>query len=69
MMCGSLGASRCTAEKWFEYMGDASGNPYVPFQITYHATDTPVGNYTPAELPVLPCSASVNVIKTHIYCF
>lgn len=69
MMCGSLGASRCTAEKWFEYMGDATGNPYVPFQITYRGTDTPVGNFTPADLPCLPCSASVKVITKYTIFF
>ncbi|XP_077294393.1 Niemann-Pick type C-1a isoform X2 [Arctopsyche grandis] len=60
IMCGSWGASRCTADRWFEYLGDAKENLYVPFQITYKGVDGPVGNYTPVKLPVFPCSVSVN---------
>lgn len=63
MMCGEWGAIGCTAARWFKYMGDEKGNPYVPFQITYISSDGPVGNMTPPDLPILPCSAAVNVSR------
>ncbi|KAL0126706.1 hypothetical protein PUN28_005221 [Cardiocondyla obscurior] len=35
LACGSHGASRCSPKLWYEYMGDASANLFVPFQMTY----------------------------------
>lgn len=63
LMCGDWGASRCSAKKWFTYMGDASTNSYVPFQITYLASpDTkPVDGYIPLDPRVVPCSEAVDV--------
>lgn len=61
IMCGIWGASRCTPMKWFHYMGDAENNGYVPFQITYKNTDVPVGNFTPVDPIVTPCSKALNV--------
>lgn len=49
IMCGEWGASRCTALRWFHYMGDAENNNYVPFQITYVNTDDPVESFTPVD--------------------
>nr|XP_034176148.1 NPC intracellular cholesterol transporter 1 isoform X4 [Osmia lignaria] len=60
IMCGVWGASRCTPMKWFHYMGDAENNGYVPFQITYKNTDEPVGNFTPVDPIVTPCSKALN---------
>lgn len=59
MMCGEWGASRCSPKKWFEFMGDAEGNLYVPFQITY-ITD-PIVGYTPLSPVVVPCNQAINV--------
>ncbi|XP_017879993.1 NPC intracellular cholesterol transporter 1 isoform X4 [Ceratina calcarata] len=59
IMCGIWGASKCTALRWFHYMGDAT-NPYVPFQITYINTDEPVGPFTPVDPTVTPCSKALN---------
>lgn len=59
MMCGEWGASRCSPKKWFEFMGDAEGNLYVPFQITY-ITD-PIVGYTPLSPLVVPCNQAINV--------
>lgn len=61
LMCGDWGASRCTAVKWFHYMGDAATNPYVPFQITYMNTDVPVKSFEPLDPQVTPCSKPLNV--------
>lgn len=59
VMCGEWGASRCSPKKWFEFMGDASGNLYVPFQITY-ITD-PVDDYIPLDPEIVPCNKAINV--------
>nr|XP_033342938.1 NPC intracellular cholesterol transporter 1 isoform X2 [Megalopta genalis] len=60
IMCGEWGASRCTPLKWFFYMGDAAHNYYVPFQITYKNTDTPIGPFTPVDPKVTPCNKALN---------
>lgn len=61
IMCGEWGASRCTALKWFHFMGDAENNIYVPFQITYKNTDGPIGSFTPVDPVITPCSKALNV--------
>ncbi|XP_076291603.1 Niemann-Pick type C-1a isoform X5 [Lasioglossum baleicum] len=60
IMCGEWGASRCTPLKWFHYMGDAENNNYVPFQITYINTDTPVESFTPVDPRITPCNKALN---------
>ena len=35
MLCGPWGATFCTPERWFEYMGSIT-NGYSPFNILYH---------------------------------
>ncbi|KAF4517183.1 hypothetical protein B566_EDAN005615 [Ephemera danica] len=60
LMCGDWGASRCSAEKWFQYLGDAAGNPYVPFQIAYMTSNKPVKEFTPLDPPVVPCSQGID---------
>ncbi|XP_074113620.1 Niemann-Pick type C-1a isoform X4 [Cotesia typhae] len=59
VMCGDWGASRCTPERWFTFMGDAN-NPYVPFQINYIGTDAKVGPFSPMDPEVTPCSKALN---------
>ncbi|XP_058452330.1 NPC intracellular cholesterol transporter 1 isoform X2 [Malaya genurostris] len=59
LMCGEWGASRCSATKWFNYMGTKEGNLYVPFQINYIAhptTDPGVNEFQPLKPRVVPCS-------------
>lgn len=65
MMCGEWGASRCSPKKWFEFLGDATDNMYVPFQITY-ITD-PIDGYTPLDPLVVPCNQAVNVSILHSF--
>ncbi|XP_029677101.1 NPC intracellular cholesterol transporter 1 isoform X4 [Formica exsecta] len=60
IMCGEWGASRCTALKWFHFMGDAENNIYVPFQITYKNTDGPIDLFTPVDPVITPCSKALN---------
>ncbi|PBC32491.1 Niemann-Pick C1 protein [Apis cerana cerana] len=60
LMCGIWGASRCTAWKWFHYMGDAANNGYVPFQITYINTDEPIDSFIPVDPKVTPCNKALN---------
>lgn len=63
LMCGDWGASRCSPTKWFTFMGDASGNLYVPFQITYkhYPNSTKVNGFTPLDPRVVPCSEKLDV--------
>lgn len=58
-MCGEWGASRCSAQKWFEFMGDAEGNPYVPFQINYKTES--IDGLEPLDPLIVPCNQAVNV--------
>lgn len=58
-MCGEWGASRCSPKKWFEFMGDAAGNLYVPFQITY--ITEPVDDFIPLDPKIVPCNEAINV--------
>lgn len=63
LMCGEWGASRCSAAKWFKYMGDAETNTYVPFQINYLAQSSsqPVNGHIPLDPIVTPCSEALDV--------
>lgn len=62
LMCGSWGAAKCTPMRWFSFMGDATGNPYVPFQINYlPQTSDVVGDMKPLHPKVIPCSQSIDV--------
>lgn len=63
LMCGDWGASRCSPTKWFAFMGDAAGSPYVPFQITYkhYPNTTEVNGFTPVDPRVVPCSEKLDV--------
>ncbi|XP_030752069.1 NPC intracellular cholesterol transporter 1 isoform X3 [Sitophilus oryzae] len=63
LMCGNWGALRCSANRWFEYMGtaDEKNNPFVPFQINYiNSTSSKVGNYTPLNLDITPCNKGLD---------
>ncbi|ENN71122.1 hypothetical protein YQE_12055, partial [Dendroctonus ponderosae] len=61
-MCGDWGALRCTANRWFTYMGTAGNNSvYVPFQINYiNSTTAKVGNFTPMDIEITPCNKPLN---------
>lgn len=40
--CGSFDSNKCTADRWFRYMGDTSVNPdFVPFTINYLLNEDP----------------------------
>lgn len=58
VMCGPWGASRCSPQKWFSYMGDTN-NPFVPFQINYLVSEVPVGGFKPLDPLVTPCNKGI----------
>ena len=60
LMCGEYGSTRCNPQRWFSYMGDSS-NPFVPFEIAYVASETPVGKFVPRNPEVTPCNKALNV--------
>jgi hypothetical protein len=53
--------------RWFTYMGEAEGNPFVPFQITYIETDKPIGKYVPMNPSITPCSRGISVSTESAY--
>ncbi|XP_013101655.2 NPC intracellular cholesterol transporter 1 isoform X3 [Stomoxys calcitrans] len=62
IVCGDHTASRCSATKWFTYMGDSS-NLYVPFQITYvqhQNSSSIIDGYRPLDPRTVPCSSPLN---------
>ncbi|XP_052898706.1 NPC intracellular cholesterol transporter 1 isoform X3 [Anopheles moucheti] len=63
LMCGDWGASRCSAKKWFHYMGDSENNLYVPFQIDYVAHSSPnetIDGYIPWNPRIVPCNEKLD---------
>lgn len=59
LMCPHTYNDPCTPEKWFEYMGNATSNRYVPFQINY--VTKPMVGYIPFNKPTVPCNEAPNV--------
>ncbi|XP_053681579.1 NPC intracellular cholesterol transporter 1 homolog 1b [Sabethes cyaneus] len=57
MACGGWESTRCTAERWYEYMGDAGINDFVPFLIEYHFPEEPETRY---NQEVLHCNEAYN---------
>ncbi|XP_058815387.1 NPC intracellular cholesterol transporter 1 homolog 1b [Topomyia yanbarensis] len=57
MACGGWESTRCTAERWFEFLGDAVNNEYVPFVIEYHYPEEPEVRY---NQDVLHCNEAYN---------
>lgn len=58
LMCGEWGSEYCTPQRWFNFMGDASG-AYVPFQINYIGTDAP--GFTPYDPETRACNVGTGV--------
>ncbi|KAI5637788.1 sterol-sensing domain of SREBP cleavage-activation domain-containing protein [Phthorimaea operculella] len=55
LICGD---TNCDPMKWFEFMGDAQGNPYVPFQINYK--QTPLDGRPPLNPETTPCNVGID---------
>ncbi|XP_065080828.1 NPC intracellular cholesterol transporter 1 isoform X3 [Ochlerotatus camptorhynchus] len=61
IMCGEWGASRCSAKKWFNFMGTKDGNAFVPFQINYIAhQNNSDSTFVPLKPRVVPCSEKLD---------
>ncbi|KAK0092687.1 hypothetical protein PV326_000847, partial [Microctonus aethiopoides] len=60
LMCSGLDASECSAQKWFDFLGNAKNIQFVPFQITYIEGDDKVGPFTPANPEITPCNKGLN---------
>lgn len=63
IMCGGLGAEKCTPKAWFKFMGNAQGSFYVPFQVNYlpASSTAPEDGFTPLDPKIFLCSESINV--------
>lgn len=48
-------------------MGEAEGNPFVPFQITYIETNKTIDKYVPLNPSITPCSKGISVSVRVIY--
>ncbi|XP_050509728.1 NPC intracellular cholesterol transporter 1-like isoform X1 [Diabrotica virgifera virgifera] len=67
LMCGDWGSAKCTALRWFSYLGNKE-TPMVPFQITYHNETGPTKGFVPLNLPTVPCSKSADGISPACSC-
>ncbi|XP_065341040.1 NPC intracellular cholesterol transporter 1 homolog 1b-like [Cloeon dipterum] len=54
--CGIWGAKQCTPQRMFDFLGDHTNNPFVPFQINYLPMDEPEGEYVPLDPYTARCS-------------
>lgn len=63
LMCGEWGAARCSATRWFGYMGNAENNAFIPFQINYryHNSSDKMDGFKPMDPRVVPCNESMDV--------
>ncbi|XP_049962855.1 NPC intracellular cholesterol transporter 1-like [Schistocerca serialis cubense] len=66
IMCGEYGASRCDAQKWFQYMGDPTLNPVAPFLIKYSTSNE--SGFIPLDPGVTRCNESFDVNTTACSC-
>lgn len=67
LMCGDWGAARCTAKRWFEYMGTPDG-VYVPFSIRY--ITNPNTTFTLHNPKIIPCNQAIDVsLPVHFFFF
>lgn len=69
IMCGSWAAAKCTAERWFTFMGTKEGNAFVPFQMNYKFLSEPVGDFIPYNPPITPCNKGINVSVGNLFIF
>lgn len=60
LMCGPWAAARCSAKRWFTFMGTFDDG-YVPFQRTYVNSSEPVNGFSPYEPPLTPCNKGLDV--------
>lgn len=64
MGCSDWGASKCSKEKWFEFMGNVTAYESIPFQINYKPlklTNQTASWKKPLNPSVIPCSQSIDV--------
>lgn len=73
-LCGGWGASQCTPQRMFDFMGtDYTQGGYAPFRINYIAENStdPVDNIIPKDPKIYKCSEKINVsffiFKKRIY--
>ncbi|XP_076063159.1 Niemann-Pick type C-1a isoform X2 [Oratosquilla oratoria] len=59
LFCGKWGASRCTGERLFDYLGDYDNNPYTPLNIQYQylqSIDEAPEGILPLNSTAQPCN-------------
>lgn len=68
LMCGAWASQKCTAKRWFDYMGETEGNLFVPFKINYISQNStaPVNGFKPLDSRIVPCNQAVDVRKFNI---
>ncbi|XP_057666723.1 NPC intracellular cholesterol transporter 1-like isoform X1 [Diorhabda carinulata] len=67
LMCGAWGSVRCSAQKWFDTLGDPE-TPLVPFRINFTNTSTITNDITPLSTYVTPCSKSLDGVSPACSC-
>ena len=60
LLCGNWGSKKCTAKRWFDYMGSIK-NGFSPFQISYEygSSQLSADNFTHHSPVTTPCHESV----------
>lgn len=52
--------------RFFEFLGNAAKNSYLPFNTNFIIDDNQTGEFIPLDPDVVPCSFPVNVSNTFI---
>ncbi|XP_073978633.1 Niemann-Pick type C-1a isoform X3 [Rhodnius prolixus] len=60
IMCGQWGSMKCSASRWFSYMGDPSQNIFVPFLLNFIETNETIEEFEPMNPQTTPCSQGIN---------
>lgn len=70
LMCGSWGAAKCTADRWYSFMSDVSED-FVPFQINYKTenTEAVMKGFTQLNPRIVQCNESIDVRNFTSYLF
>lgn len=68
LFCGSWGALKCTAKRWYEYMGTMENNEHIPFQTDYATNTDSNAKYILWKPPFYKCSEVAKYANTTCSC-
>ena len=53
-LCGPWGGKKCSAQRWFDYMGSIK-NGFSPFNVIFKFSKAKTEDYTPLKPALIPC--------------